>query len=177
MSPRILLTAFGTCAMLAACNPAPGVTRFSEPALVQTFQQAPPGAPDGSCWGKEVTPPRYKTVSGHVMVQPAQVLADGTVMSEPIYKREDRKAIIEPQRELWFRMPCEADLPPDFTASLQRALQARGHYHGAITGEMDGRTRHAVRRYQAPQGLDSAILSLAAARKLGLVPVERPEKE
>lgn len=35
------------------------------------------------------------------------------------------------------------------------------------------RTRAAVRRYQKPQGLDSGILSLAAARKLGLVALER----
>jgi peptidoglycan hydrolase-like protein with peptidoglycan-binding domain len=39
---------------------------------------------------------------------------------------------------------------------------------------MDARTRAAVRAYQKPEGLDSGILSLAAARRLGLVAVERP---
>ncbi len=162
------------CAVLSACNSG-GVSRFSaEPALVQTYAAAPPGAPEGSCWGKEVTAPEYKTVKGHILVQPAQVLADGTVISEPIYKREDRKVAVKPQKELWFRTPCEADLPPDFTATLQRALQARGLYHGPVTGTMDARTQRAVRRYQAPQGLDSSILSLTGARKLGLVAVEQP---
>lgn len=166
----LLLSGCDEAARLAAPLPALG-----EPDLVQTFAHAPPGAPEGSCWGKESTPAEYKTVAGHVLVQPAQVLADGTVVSDPIYKREDRKVVITPQKELWFRTPCEADLPPDFVASLQRALQARGLYRGAITGAMDARTRHAVRRYQAPKGLDSAILSLTAARKLGLVAVERSE--
>jgi len=34
---------------------------------------------------------------------------------------------------------------------------------------MTKRTRHAIRAFQKPQGLDSAILSKAAARQLGLV--------
>ena len=37
---------------------------------------------------------------------------------------------------------------------------------------MDRLTRRAVRAYQAPLGLDSGILSLAAARKLGLAVVD-----
>jgi peptidoglycan hydrolase-like protein with peptidoglycan-binding domain len=40
---------------------------------------------------------------------------------------------------------------------------------------MDNRTRAAVRRFQKPQGLDSGILSLAAARKLGLVAIKLDE--
>ena len=56
-------------------------------------------------------------------------------------------------------------------------LQARGFYSGTVTGEMDTRTQRAIRRYQAPQGLDSSILSLSAARKLGLVAVDSPEAD
>jgi len=63
-------------------------------------------------------------------------------------------------------------LTPDLVASLQRALTARGLYGGQINGMMDRATRHAVRGYQAPLGLDSGILSLAAARKLGLAVVD-----
>ncbi len=97
------------------------------------------------------------------------------MISEPVYKLETRQAIVKERRELWFETPCEDQLTPDFLASLQRALKARGHYHGGITGQMDSRTRRAIRHYQAPQGLDSGILSLAAARKLGLVAVARTE--
>ena len=176
---RTVFTSAGALAVLAACDgpanlaaPLPGL---GEPALVQTYEQAPPGAPEGSCWGKDVTPAVIETVTERVLVQPAQVLADGTVLSVPIYKLETRQQIVKERRELWFQTPCEDQLTPDFIASLQRALAARGHYRGAITGMMDARTRHAVRRFQAPQGLDSAILSLSGARKLGLVAVEQPD--
>lgn len=180
MPIRTFLASAAALAALAACDApahlAAPVAALTEPALVQTYERAPPGAPEGSCWGKDVTPAVIETVTDRVLVQPAQVLDDGTVMSEPVYKRETRQAIVRERRELWFQTPCEDQLTPDFLASLQRALQARGLYRGAITGEMDPRTQRAIRRYQAPQGLDSSILSLAAARKLGLVAVERPDE-
>ena len=166
--------------VLAACDGPPHLAgplpALTEPALVQTYETAPPGAPAGSCWGKEITPAVIETVTDRLLLQPAEVLDDGTVVSEPVYKLETRQAIVRERRELWFQTPCEAQLTPDFIASLQRALMARGLYRGAITGAMDARTRHAIRRYQAPQGLDSSILSLAAARKLGLIAVEREDE-
>ena len=167
--------------VLAACDGGPPhlagpLPALTEPALVQTYETAPPGAPAGSCWGKEITPAVIETVTDRLLLQPAEVLDDGTVVSEPVYKLETRQAIVRERRELWFQTPCKAQLTPDFIASLQRALMARGLYRGAITGAMDARTRHAIRRYQAPQGLDSSILSLAAARKLGLIAVEREDE-
>jgi peptidoglycan hydrolase-like protein with peptidoglycan-binding domain len=66
-------------------------------------------------------------------------------------------------------------MTPEFVASVQRALKVRALYRGPISGQMDSRTRAAIRAFQAPDGLDSGILSLDAARKLGLVAVERPE--
>ena len=73
------------------------------------------------------------------------------------------------RRELWFETPCAPALTPEFVESLQRALKARGHFRGSVSGYIDLRTRSAIRKYQASQGLDSSILSLAAARKLGLI--------
>lgn len=73
---------------------------------------------------------------------------------------------------LWVETPCDTNLTPDFQASLQRALQARGLYAGPITGQMDAGTEAAIRAFQAPLGLDSPILSLAAAERLGLVAVK-----
>ncbi|MDU8927514.1 peptidoglycan-binding domain-containing protein [Alisedimentitalea sp. MJ-SS2] len=179
MSIRTLLPICGAFAALAACTPphlgGPIAALGSEPALVQTYQAAPPGAPDGSCWGKDVSPAMLETVTDRVLIQPAQVLDDGTVMSEPVYRLETRQAIVRERRELWFQTPCEDQLTPDFISSLQRALQARSLYRGAITGEMDARTRRAIRRFQQPQGLDSSILSLSAARQLGLAAVARDE--
>ena len=116
--------------VLAACDGPPHLAgplpALTEPALVQTYETAPPGAPAGSCWGKEITPAVIETVTDRLLLQPAEVLDDGTVVSEPVYKLETRQAIVRERRELWFQTPCEAQLTPDFIASLQRALMARG---------------------------------------------------
>ncbi|MEM8648801.1 MAG: peptidoglycan-binding domain-containing protein, partial [Pseudomonadota bacterium] len=79
---------------------------------------------------------------------------------------------VTPREDTWFETPCDDVMTPEFTASLQRALKARGHYQGAVNGRMDGRTQAAIRAYQKPQGLDSGMLSLAAARQMGLMQVD-----
>ncbi len=177
MNLRAIVASISALGALVACDGADPLAGLSEPVLMETHERAPPGAPEGSCWGKDVTPAVIETVTERVLLQPAEVLDDGTVLAEPIYKLETRRAIVKERRELWFQTPCEEQLTPDFLASLQRALAARGHYRGTITGEMDTRTLRAIRRYQEPQGLNSAILSLSAARKLGLVAMDRPEAD
>ena len=147
----------------------PAVARMGEPELVKTRAAPPPGATPDSCYGQDATPAVIETVTEQIMLQPAQIAADGSVLYPAVYKTETRQAIIEEREELWFETPCSADLTPDFVASLQRALKVRGYYKGSVNGEMTNRTRRAIRAFQAPQGLDSAILSKAAARQLGLV--------
>ncbi|MEQ9695748.1 peptidoglycan-binding domain-containing protein [Shimia sp. SDUM112013] len=146
---------------------------LGEPGLVRSTALAPPGAEPGTCWGREVSPAVIETVTEQVMVQPAEVLADGTVLSQAVFRSETRQQIVQERRETWFQTPCEDVWTEEFTSSVQRALAARGLYHGSITGQRDKRTLVAIRRYQEAQGLDSAILSLEAARSLGLVAVER----
>lgn len=148
-----------------------------EPNVTRLFQAAPPGAAPGTCWGKTETPAVIETVTEQVLVQPAEVLSDGSIVTPPIYRTETRQKIVRERRETWFETPCDDVLTVEFVQSLQRALAARGLYSGTPTGEMDARTRHAVRRYQAPEGLDSGILSLAAARRLGLIAIERTADE
>lgn len=166
--PMLLMVA----GLAAGCDSA---LPASEPDQVETLAAAPPGATPGTCWGKDVSPAVVETVTEQILVQPAEVLVDGSVARPAIYKTETRQAIVRERVETWFETPCAGILTPDFVASLQRALSARGLYRGAITGLMDKRTRAAVRRYQSPQGLDSGILSMAAARKLGLIAVKREE--
>ncbi|QOL83166.1 hypothetical protein F3W81_09745 [Pseudooceanicola spongiae] len=62
-------------------------------------------------------------------------------------------------------------MTPARIASLQRALAARGLYAGSISGQMNSATQDAVQAYQAPLGLDSRQLSLAAARQMGLIDI------
>ncbi len=147
----------------------PDVARLAEPEPARTRAEPPPGHDPSACYGKDATPAIYETVTEQVMLQPASVSTDGKVLYPAVYKTETRQAIVRERRELWFEIPCDDRLTPDFIASLQRALAARGHYRGPVDGEMTARTRRAIRAFQKPQGLDSAILSMAAARQLGLV--------
>ncbi len=147
---------------------------FEDPDLVYTTSTPPPGASEGSCWGKHVTPAEVETVTHQIQLQPAEIRTDGTVSAPAVYKTETSQQIVKERRELWFETPCAPQLTPEFVSSLQRALKARGHYRGAITGYIDARTHTAIRKYQAEQGLNTSILSLAAARKLGLISYDIP---
>ncbi|WP_204115363.1 peptidoglycan-binding domain-containing protein [Shimia biformata] len=175
-----LLPALGPwflAALVTACQSVPSVTppdlgAFTEPEIIRTTTTSgPPGAAPGSCWGRDVTPAVVETVTEQVVLQPAEVLADGTVVNPAVYRTETRQKIVKERRETWFETPCPEVMTPEFVATLQRALAARGHYRGAINSSYDKPTRAAVRRYQKPEGLDSGILSLEAAKWLGLVAV------
>jgi hypothetical protein len=157
--------------LLGGCSgaPVPDVAQLMEPDLVKTRAAPPPGTDPTACYGQDATPAIIETVTEQIMLQPAEVAVDGTVLYPAVYKTETRQAIVRERRELWFETPCGDTQTPEFIASLQRALAARGFYRGPVNGEMTARTRHAIRAYQKPQGLDSAILSKAAARQLGLV--------
>ena len=158
--------------LFAACAAPPEVARLSAPATLHSRSEGPPDADPGVCWGVEETPARVEVVTEDILLQPAQVASDGTVLAPPITKTETRERIISERRELWFETLCPEELTEEFVASLQRALAVRGLYPHEITGQMDGRTAFAVRRYQAPQGLSSGVLSRAAARQMGLVKVK-----
>ena len=160
-------------AVLTACGPSldDPFANASDPLSLEvtvTRGSGPPNANPNACYGREVTPAVVETVTEQVMLQPPQIGSDGTVREPAVFVTETQQRIVEERRELWFETPCQAETDPEFIASLQRALEARGYYSGPISGEMDRRTRRAVQDYQAPQGLDSAVLSLAAARQLGL---------
>lgn len=105
------------------------------------------------------------------MVQPAVLGEAGRVIQPAIFSTITRQDIVEPRRDTWIETPCPEQITPEFLASLQRALAARGYYHGAPTGRMDRSTRISLRRYQKEAGLDSSALSLATARQLGLVAI------
>lgn len=164
--------------MLASCQaegPLADVSRLDEAVARSGPVAAPPGAPEGTCWGRDETPAVVESVTDHVLVQPAELAADGSLRTPAIYRTETRQKIVRARRELWFETPCPPLMDADFIASLQRALKARGLYRGTITGRMGRATTRAVRRFQAPLGLDSGALSMNAARKLGLVAYPRPQ--
>lgn len=143
-------------AVLAACQ-------ASAPEPATRAQNAPDSArpasiPENACW----TNARIPAVTETVLLP---VGANGETVP--------REREVQPAQDRLFAVVCPEQATPDFIASLQRALTARGHYAGPITGEWGAVTAEAVRGYQASQGLNSNILSLEAAQRLGLVVVPR----
>ena len=167
----LALLALGACSAGGAFQG--DIAAMREPEVVQSGGQQPPGAPPGTCWGKSVSPAVVETVTEQILVQPAQIDVDGYVRQPAIYKTETLQRIVRERRETWFEAPCPELLTSEFIASVQRALKARSLYGGRANGIMDARTRAAIRRYQAPQGLNSGILALETARQFGLIAIQR----
>ena len=134
-------------------------------------QRPEPGA--GECWATEITPAVIETVTEQAEVTPAQPASTSKPAVAATFRSQVQQHIVTERSEVWFRVPCPEQMGPDTVASLQRALKVRGLYRGGVTAALDPATATSIRRYQAPQGLDSDTLSLAAARQLGLVAWDR----
>ncbi|OIQ44643.1 MAG: peptidoglycan-binding protein [Roseobacter sp. MedPE-SW] len=151
---------------LGACVPQDPLTGVAPPS-----PEAPPGAPPGTCWHRNTSPAIIQTVTDQVLVTPDVRDATGQILQPAVFRTVTRQDIVQPRRETWLETPCQEQMTPEFIASLQRALAARGFYHGATSGQIDRATRIAIRRYQKDAGLDSSTLSLDTARKLGLIAI------
>ena len=159
-APLVLVLA--GCQIAAPTGPTTGPGRL-----------APPGAPPGTCWDNVATAAVIETVTEQILLSPASYNPDGTLYRAAQYRTEVRQVIVEERRERWFQTPCPAEMTPEFIASVQRALAARGGYRGEVTGRMDRATRVAIRAWQKARGLDSATLSLETTRELGLSAIAR----
>ncbi|MEC7670177.1 MAG: peptidoglycan-binding domain-containing protein [Pseudomonadota bacterium] len=151
---------------LAACTPVD--TPPEAPAPQFTTQKAE----DGSCWGTVVIPAVYEQVPGQVQVVQAQVDENGTIIQPPIYRNATVPKEVRPRREKRFPAPCPDQITPEFIASIQRALLARGYYRGGVTSRFDEPTLNAILRFQSERGLKSSQISLDSARELGLAAVD-----
>ena len=69
-----------------------------------------------------------------------------------------------------FETPCGYEMTSGFISSVQRALEARGGYDGAITGKLDGETRAALEAWQGARGTATPVLMMRTALQFGLVP-------
>ncbi|SNS24351.1 peptidoglycan-binding domain-containing protein [Tropicimonas sediminicola] len=167
--------------LMAACAPTgrqPVIDPLDGSPQIASFgAEGPENAAPGTCWGLEEIPATLETITEEVVLTPAEPGAGDEILVPAVTATRSRQEIAEPRRELWFETPCPASLTPDNVATLQRALAARGLFGGQITGSLDAETRDAIRRFQQPLGLDSSVLSLAAARRLGLVTIDAPEAD
>nr|WP_252731260.1 peptidoglycan-binding protein [Lentibacter algarum] len=169
----MVVISLGLVGVLAACTEQ-NASNVASTGPIRSYEAPLKGSDPNACWGKDISPAVIETVTERVLITPEVLSEDGTVLSEAEYKDKAQRRIVKERREVWFETPCQDTLTPDIIATLQRALKARGLYSGALSGVLDARTRHAIRSFQAPQGLDSSILSLWAARKLGLVAIDLP---
>jgi len=152
-----------TCA--AACTPGGEAGRAPLPALVaaEISHDA-----EGRCWGHDTAPAVVETVTAQELESPAVHAEDGTLLSPATFRSVVRQRIVRERGVQAFETLCPPAYTQQFVESLQRALAARGFYRAEITGTLDRATRRAVQDYQRPWGPDSPLLSLEAARRLGL---------
>lgn len=166
-----LFLGLGLALILGGCQGvrvvAPGQAALGKE-LVRLKGDGPPASPHGECWAASVTPAVIETVTEQVVISDEVRDATGKVVEPASYRTRTQQRMVQDREEVWFRAPCPAEQTVQFVATLQRALKARGLYLLPVTGEMDADTAEAVRRFQAARGLDSPVLSLAAAQELGL---------
>lgn len=175
--PHRISTALIALCLTPACTSSGGALDATKPSIIPAAK-APAELrartnPD-ACWSKTTRPAVIETITERLLIQPAQISSAGTITQPPIYRTRTRQRIVDDGNR-WFEIPCALDQDPAFIATLQRALAARAYYNGPITGTYDAPTRAAVRAYQRPQGPDSGVLSVDAARTLGLVAVPRDD--
>lgn len=161
----------GLALALAACEVTPPLPQAApEPTLAAEITLRAPKPEPGQCWAQQTRPAIIETVTEQVQVHAEQRdPKTGAVLRPASYRTMTHQQIVSDRAEQWFRTPCPETLTPDFIATLQRALRARGLYRGLATGELDDATERALRAYQTPRGLASNSLALGTARELGLI--------
>jgi hypothetical protein len=173
--PRPLAATF--CALaLAACTTAlPQPQAAPRPTLAAEMSLRAPRPAEGACWASQIRPAVIETITEQVLVRPeTRDPATGAITGPATFRTETRQEIVSDQTPVWFRTPCDEILTPDFIATLQRALRARGLYRGLTSGQIDSATSRAISAYQTPRGLPSGTLALATARELGLIAWQDP---
>ena len=124
---------------------------------------------DGRCFATDTTPAVIETVTVQEIATPEARNADGVVVRPAVFRTVVRQNIVRDRQVVRFETVCPPVYTPQFVASLQRALTVRGLYQGPISGNLDDQTSSAIRRLQAQGGLEVGLLTIEAARGLGLV--------
>lgn len=157
--------------LLAGCTgnavPAPNISFVKLPDGIR-----PPNQPN-ACWAFDTTPAVIETVIDQIQIRPEQRDPTGMITRPAQFQTKTAQKMVQDRETVWFRVPCPDTVDVAFVASLQRALKARGRFSNPITGAYDTITAESVRKFQAEKGLDSAILTLDAARDLGLSAQDR----
>jgi hypothetical protein len=157
--------------MLSACAdemPGPGTVPTLLGAEIETDAE-------GRCFGRDVAPAVIETITATEEVTPAILGPDGSILSPATYRTVTRQEITRERGEVAFETICPPAYTVEFVSTLQRALATRGLYRGPINGVMDTATGRAVQDFQRAEGPDSPLLSIRAARSLGIVALSQEE--
>lgn len=150
------------------------VARSNQSTLAPTPAAIGAGAPEGACVDQMTTPAVLETVTEQILMHPAGLRADGSVQTPAVYRTVTRQRIVHERRDVAFAVPCAAVMTPEFVASVQRALMARGYFAGPVTGLMDPQTTAAIERFQSERhDVPTGTLTLRSAQTLGLVALPR----
>lgn len=143
----------------------PAQTRETEvPAVYKTVKRRVVDRPAAT---REVAiPAKYNTITKTVEATPASV--QRTPVPET-YKTVTKTIETAPARTVWTSVLCDVNTTPDVVVRLQRALKSAGHYRGPIDGVIGSQTTSAISSYQSAQGVQSDILTIDNAKKLGIL--------
>ncbi|WP_339107821.1 peptidoglycan-binding domain-containing protein [Thioclava sp. GXIMD4216] len=137
--------------------------------LANEWRDTPPDPAAAGCYARQTSPAVVETVTEQRLVSPEiRDPETGKITQAAAYHTETRHQIVTARGTRWFAAPCPPVFTQDFVVMLQRALAARGYYHGGLSGSLDRSTGQAIHAYQKARGLYSATLSTRAAQELGL---------
>lgn len=162
---RLHLSVFVVLVFGAGCGTVP-VPASNPPAFLGAAIETDA---EGRCFGRDVQPAVIETVTAQEIERPATFAPDGSQLSPAVFRTVTRQQIVREREEVDFETICPPAYTPAFVESLQRALAVRGFYEGPVNGVMDVATGRAVQDFQRRDGPDSPLLSIQAARRLGLV--------
>ncbi len=134
----------------------------------------PPERRSDACRIRYTAPAIVETVTKQVQIKPEIVGTDPQtgkeiIISPATYRTETEQKIVRARQDDWAEIICVKDQSVIFIQSLQRALAARGHYRGTITGLMDQRTKTALRKVQKSQGVNTSEVTLDLTESYGLI--------
>lgn len=147
---------------------------YASSVFAQASENNLPATKKGACYIQYTAPAVIETTTEQILVKPEQTQKNPTtgeleVTVPAIYRTETVQKIVRARQEDLAETICAKDQTYIFIQTLQRALIARGHYKGAITGVVDDKTKRAIRKAQKLIGINSTEITFALAESYGLV--------
>ena len=117
---------------------------------------------------KEVkVPAEVKKIVVRELVRPA---TKKEIKTPAEYTTVTRQRLIAPEKIVWQRILCTADLTPALVTSIQTKLKEKGCDPGELNGQITDTTRTAITHYQSQHSLAQGGLTYEFLEHLGIKP-------